>query len=113
MPKSILEQTLLFQIRAVGLPEPEAEYRFHPTRRWRFDFAYPDHKIGIECEGGTWSGGRHVRPNGFADDCEKYNEAAMMGWGVLRFPAGMIKSGEAIRVIERAFGECQGIVDVD
>jgi very-short-patch-repair endonuclease len=101
MTKSTLEEQLLFQIRAVGLPDPEREYRFHDKRRWRFDFAYPDDKIAIEVEGGVWSRGRHTRGSGFIADCEKYNAAAELEWCVLRFPGDMINSGEAIKTIER------------
>lgn len=100
MPKSELEETLALLIRAEGLPEPQREYRFHPTRRWRFDFAYPERKIAIECEGGTWAGGRHTRGSGFAKDCEKYNTAAAMDWKVLRFTKAMIDNGEAIEMIK-------------
>lgn len=66
--------------------EPQAEYKFHPTRRWRFDFAYPDLMLAIEVEGGIWVGGRHIHPVGFEKDCEKYNEATKMGWKVFRIP---------------------------
>jgi len=109
--QSELEDTLAFHIRAAGLPEPEREYRFHPVRRWRFDFAvrrwrfdfaYPDKMIAIECEGGTWSGGRHSRGQGFEDDCIKYNTAAIMGWVVLRFTGKLINNWYAISVIEEA-----------
>ena len=71
-------------------PEPEQEYRFHKTRRWRFDFAWPDAMVAVECEGGTWSRGRHVRGKGFEKDCEKYNEATAQGWRVFRVTAGML-----------------------
>ena len=98
---SELEETLLLFIKSEGLPIPEREVRFHDTRRWRFDFAYPNMKIGIECEGGIYSGGRHVRGKGFENDCEKYNYAALMGWTVLRFTRGMIESGEAIEMIRK------------
>lgn len=101
MSKSELEERLALQIRAVGLPEPVREHRFHPVRKWRFDFAYPERKIGIEVEGGVWVKGRHTRGSGFIEDCEKYNEAALLGWAVLRFPVNMIEDGTAVQMIER------------
>ena len=60
------------------------EFRFHPTRRWRFDYAIPSHKIALEVEGGVFTGGRHIRSKGFIGDMEKYNEAARLGWTVVR-----------------------------
>ena len=60
------------------------EYMFHPTRKWRFDFAIPAYKIAIEVEGGVWTGGRHTRPQGFLGDIEKYNQATLLGWRLFR-----------------------------
>ncbi len=60
------------------------EYKFHPERRWRFDYAIPEHKIALEVEGGVWTAGRHTRPQGFLGDIEKYNTATLMGWRVFR-----------------------------
>lgn len=60
------------------------EHKFHPTRKWRFDYAIPSHKIAVEVEGGVWTGGRHTSPKGFLGDMEKYNTATVMGWRVLR-----------------------------
>lgn len=99
---SALEETLAIQIRAVQLPEPVREYRFHPVRRFRFDFAYPDRLLAIEVEGGTWGKSRHTTGSGFAEDCVKYNLAALDGWRVLRVTGTHIKSGQAIQWIERA-----------
>jgi len=88
--KSDLEQSFLFYINALQLPAPIREWRFHPVRRWRFDFAWPDRLVAVECEGGTWSEGRHVRGGGFENDCWKYNSAAVLGWKVLRVTGGML-----------------------
>lgn len=60
------------------------ELKFHPTRKWRFDYAIPAHKIAVEVEGGVWTGGRHTSPKGFLNDIEKYNTATLMGWRVFR-----------------------------
>jgi len=99
---SHLVETLLFQMQAAKLPDPVLEHRFHPTRRWRFDIAYPDKMVAIEVEGGTWTGGRHIRGSGFGKDCVKYNAATLMDWKVLRFTGDMIKSGSALNIIESA-----------
>lgn len=40
------------------------EHKFHPIRKWRFDYAIPEHKIALEVEGGVWTGGRHTSPKG-------------------------------------------------
>lgn len=71
--------------REMGIPMPEMEYAFHPTRKFRWDFCWPDHRLALECEGGVWSGGRHGRGSGIKKDMEKQTEAAMLGWRILRF----------------------------
>jgi len=78
---------------------PEREYKFHPKRKWRFDFALPDRMVAIEIEGGVWSGGRHTRGSGYIKDLEKYNQAALMGWAILRFTSDQVISGEAIDTV--------------
>lgn len=101
---SMLEEALASQINDAGLPRPEREYRFAKIdlgRGWRFDFAWPDNKLAIEVEGGTWSGGRHTRGSGFAGDCEKYNAAAELGWTVLRYTGNSINNQDAIGQIRR------------
>ena len=95
-------ETLLIQLQLSGLPEPQREFMFHRKRKWRFDLAWPELLIAVEVEGGIWTGGRHVRGEGYEADCEKYNEAQLAGWMVLRFTPGMIKKGKAGGVIETA-----------
>ncbi len=71
--------------RAAGLPVPHAEYRFAPPRRWRFDWCWPEHRVALEIEGGVWTQGRHTRGAGYIKDMAKYNQAAIMGWRILRY----------------------------
>ena len=101
MTKSDLEQAFQQQLTLCGY-EVEQEYMFHPTRRWRFDFAFQTVKIAAEIEGGTWSGGRHTRGGGFREDCIKYNEAVLLGWKVYRFTGDMVTDGLALEYIEKA-----------
>lgn len=61
------------------------EFRFHPTRRWRFDAAWPERKVFVELNGGIWTGGRHTRGDGYRRDMEKLNAATMLGWVGLQF----------------------------
>ena len=97
------ERALQTQLRQVELPDPEWYFRFHPERKWEFDAAYPALMLALEVEGGQWIYGRHNRPEGYTQDCRKYNTAALNGWLLLRFTPAMIDSGEAVRVIERAY----------
>lgn len=99
---SAIEQRLLWLITDERLPAPERELRFDRERKWRFDFAWPEQMLAVECEGGIYTRGRHTRPQGFIDDCEKYNRAAMLGWRVLRFPMDMVNDGRALETIKGA-----------
>ena len=78
-----------------------AEYRFHKTRKWRFDFAIMENMIAIEIEGSIWSNGRHTRGSGFIKDTEKYNTAASLGWIVLRFSSTEIYNSSTIEIIKK------------
>lgn len=101
-------QNLKFQCKAARLPEPEAEIRFHPTRRWRLDLGWRAQMLAVEVDGGTWIGGRHSRGKGYEADCEKLAEAAILGWKVIRVTTGQVKSGQALGFIERFFVASRG-----
>lgn len=69
------------------------EFRFHPVRRWRADYAILKYKILLEVEGGIYIGGRHTRGVGFKNDMDKYNSATSMGYSVLRVtPSDLMKT---------------------
>lgn len=95
-----------------GIPLPERQYRFC-KRKWAFDFAWPagSHStvdcfdclrpegIALEVEGGV-----HRIKGRFTRDVEKYNEAALLGWVVLRATPEMVRNGEALKLLERSLG---------
>lgn len=78
------------------------EYRFHPKRMWRFDYAIPQHKIALEVEGGIWTRGRHTRPQGFLGDVDKYNTATLMGWRVFRVTPDTLYGNATINMLKSA-----------
>jgi hypothetical protein len=56
---------------------------FHPTRRWKFDWAHPESRVAIEVHGGTWMHkSRHVSGTGFWGDRIKMNAALRLNWKV-------------------------------
>jgi very-short-patch-repair endonuclease len=71
----------------------EAEFKFHPTRKWRFDVAIPQARLAFEIDGGVWARGRHTRGKGFVGDMEKLNAAQAMGWRVFRFTPQQVLNG--------------------
>jgi len=81
------------------IQRPIPEYRFHPIRQWRFDFAWPQKKIALEIEGGIFIGGRHSRGAGMQKDMEKYNQAALHGWRIIRVQPNNLCKSTTIQLI--------------
>jgi very-short-patch-repair endonuclease len=68
----------------------ETEFRFHPVRKWRFDYAIPEIRLAVEYNGhgGFLKAGgisRHGSIIGMTQDAEKLNSAIGHGWRVLQF----------------------------
>lgn len=95
MATSSLEATFDTLLRQLGGPDMEAEYRFAPPRRWRFDRAHLPSRVAVELQGGVWNRGRHVRGAGYEGDCEKGFEAVLDGWVVFNLTAKMLRDDPA------------------
>lgn len=109
------EHLLRIQLEEAGLPLPQAEYRFHPTRGWRIDFAWPSIKLALEVEGSFYGtgpkcpvckqrkGGGHTSISGLEKDLEKYNELTRYGWGLIRVTPEMLelRNGKAIAILKQ------------
>lgn len=115
----------ILQLQSVGL-SAQREFRFHPVRMWRLDFAFVGDKIGIEIDGGGFGrvvicdkchvpvmrtlkegrkvavreGGRHNTGAGMEADAEKNNAAIALGWRVLHFTSKHIRDKSAIALVE-------------
>jgi len=83
------------------------EHRFHPERKWRFDFALPDQKIGIEYDGLISAKSRHTTLTGFTGDTEKINAAQALGWKVIRFTVKNYKN--VLKELEKQIENEDGI----
>lgn len=110
--KGSQERIVMETLRAHGFPLPIPEFQFHPTRKWRFDFAWPDYRVAIEKEGGIYAGkgrqcqcclqplgGAHRSVTGILRDIEKYNEAQRLAWHVLRFPPDRLLLRSSLKLI--------------
>lgn len=90
------------QLKAERITGWVREYKFHPERKFRLDFAFPMAQIALECHGATRSGGRHVQGAGYAKDREKGNLAQLLGWLYLEATAEDVKNGRAMDWLKQA-----------
>lgn len=107
MTAKLPTEAILNAICPGGVPE----YRFHETRRWRFDYAWPHRMVAFEIEGGTWKGGRHSTGAGYRADCIKYNTAAINGWTVIRATTDMVRDGTAFEHLTSAIARADRLTD--
>lgn len=102
MSKSDLEDTLAFQLDALGLTGYVREYQAIKGRKFRFDFCFTEQRLLIEVNGGTFTKGAHSSGLGIRRDYEKMRLAQDHGWKVYPFDGKAIKSGEAVEIIRKA-----------
>jgi very-short-patch-repair endonuclease len=86
------------------------EYKFSAARRWRADYCHEASRTLIELEGGIYSGGRHVRADGYRNDVEKYNAAAMLGYVVLRLGTGQVDDAHVGEIADYVRKQTKGHV---
>jgi very-short-patch-repair endonuclease len=99
-PPSRLEKRFETLWEAQGGPPLEKEHRFHPVRKWRADFAHLPSRTLIEIEGGIYVNGRHNRGAGFAADLEKYLEAGLSGWRLIRLGPNELTGETIARLVD-------------
>ena len=103
------------------IPEPEYEFQFCPTRRWRFDLAWRIYhkpvkvydfdsskvmyvKVAVEAQGGIFQRGRHCRGAAMLKEWEKLNCAAELGWRIIYCQPSDLCTTEFANTIKRALG---------
>jgi len=60
--------------------KPMTQFTFHPTRKFRFDFCWPMHKIALEVQG---YGPGHNSLIGMTQDYDKNMEAMLHNWKIM------------------------------
>lgn len=104
---STLELELRGQVLCAGLTKGiEVEYVALPERKFRWDLAWPSHRLLVEIQGGIWGKGGHSTGDGITRDCLKNNLAVLAGFRCLMVTAEHIKSGQALKWIQEALGHC-------
>lgn len=122
-PASVLEELFIYYWRVFApqfdptgsIPMPDQKFIAQlPTklflygtpfahRAWKCDFAWcnlgsQQRMVVVEIEGGLHiKGGNHTTPEGYQDNCEKYNSIQMAGGIVLRYGAQWLKDGAVRR----------------
>lgn len=91
--------------RREGWPEPVAEAKLIPGRRFACDFAWPTQGLVLEIQGGIWLSGRrgHSGGTGQARDIEKFNLLALQGYRVLQTTPRGVTDGTLQRLLAEAF----------
>lgn len=88
IPKEIGKYKLhiISVLKKSGLQFQE-EFRFDEVRKFRFDWAIEELKLGIEYEGIFSEKSGHTTISGYTKDVTKYNLATKLGWQILRYTA--------------------------
>lgn len=86
-----MEDVLAQDLESLNVPY-ERQFRFDPHRQWKADFLLLGSKILVEVQGGSWSGGRHVRGKGYEDDHEKFAAAWRAGYLVMTFTSKQVQN---------------------
>lgn len=101
MAAKTLPGVFLSVCKTQGIPDPVPEFVFAPPRKWRFDWAWTKHYVALEIEGGAFRGPGHRSVGVFLRNIEKYNEAALLGWRVIRVTTDQFNSGDVFETLQR------------
>ena len=72
------------------------QHKFHPVRKWAFDFAHIPTLTAIEIQG---YGEGHTSYEGMMSDYEKHNEALRYGWVTIYIMSAHLTPKKAVQTI--------------
>jgi very-short-patch-repair endonuclease len=85
-----------------GLPRPVWEFEFHPSRKFRADFAWPAYRVILELDGGLFGKKTHGAIAKLLSDRERDIETQLVGWIVLRIPWDRYTDDTTLELVGRA-----------
>lgn len=89
--REILEKRFQVIWNDLGGKPLEAQVKFHPERKWRFDFADRVTMVAFEIQGGIYRAqSGHRSFEGVQRDYEKLNAATIWGWKVIQVTSPMM-----------------------
>ena len=88
--RSEIEESMAQQIKLLGLPEPVRQHKYLEDRRYRADFAWPQHKLALEVQGAV-----HRITGRFKAEFERRFLLQLHGWTVIEAGGDEVRSGRA------------------
>jgi len=79
------------RLHAPDLAPPVEQFRYVEGRKFTADFAWPDARLLVFCEGGVFTGQAHGSITGILKDVERSQLAAASGWRVFRITSECLK----------------------
>ena len=100
--RTMLEDSFagFLQLYAPDLAPPVEQFRYVPGRKFTADFAWPDARMLVFCEGGVFGGKAHGSVSGILKDVERSQFAAANGWRVFRVSAVCLRD-KSVETAER------------
>lgn len=98
-PEDELAQMIL---HSRDIPTPERQFLYAEGRKLRADFAWPEHRLLLEAQGGVYTRQAHGSITGILADIDRSNAAVLNGWRMLRVTPEMVRSGQALELIRAA-----------
>lgn len=87
-----LERAFETMLKTGGVTGWVREHQFHPSRKWRIDFAFPAAKLAVELDGLLYDGpGGHQTVDGICADAEKAEALLVAGWRLYRVPGQWLR----------------------
>ncbi len=115
--KAVLEDAFLaaWDKEFPQLPKPVRQFPVKNPKTgcsWKLDFSWPEWKIAVEIQGGSFVRGGHNTAMGQASDYERHNYLTGRDWKVIYFSTPMLKDmQEAVTIAAEVLCNAKDILN--